>query len=326
MEEKRRRDEELAILGKLSGDKALTAVSQPLLTQALAASQPRYTEHGVYDPKEGKLRVFPEYQRRLDETRLQGELGRAESAQAAFTGRAEEAERARVFRESEAEKTRLARETLQAQQQAFLAPYKDATARLQDATRNLTDLRARIKAQEEGRGKALTGQPYKDMKKAGEDLDALDLIEKKVTKDFAGGTSQGVTWLGKTQDAIASAVPGFAPDQWVKNRDSWAILQRLQEMKARYALFGATLTGNEKSSWEAVTPPRGLNNEQLKGWFDEQKGLIHRAIANNAESLAQGGFNKEQLETFTRGLYKAPKKNKVMMWDPSKNTFVEVEE
>jgi hypothetical protein len=314
-EENRRRDEQLAILGELSGDKPLQGVSGPILLKSLQAAQPHYTEHGVYDPKAGKLNVFPEYQRRLDENRAAGDLSRAELARDAFTGR-----------EQESAKAQAAREELQRQQQAFLEPYKNAAQRLQDATADLTRLRTRIKAGEEARGKPIAGQPYKDMKKAGEDLDALDFIEKKVKTDFAGDTSHGVTWLGRTQDAIASAVPGFAPDQWLKNRDSWAILQRLQEMKKRYELFGATLTGNEKSSWEAVTPPRGLNKDQLLEWFGEQKGLVHRAIANNAEALAKGGYSKDQLEQFTRGLYKAPTKKKIQMWDPSQNAFVEVDE
>jgi hypothetical protein len=314
-EEERLREQQLATLGLLSGDKPLQAVSAPLLRKALEAGETKITDHGEYSPREGKLRVFPEYLRRLEENRLAADLGRAE------TGR-DSAD----FRASESTKAQDARAALQASQAEILAPYRDATLKLREEMAKLTALRTKLAAQKAGRGEDLKGQAYKDMKKAGEDLDELDLIETKLTKEFSGGTAQGLTFLGKTQDAITSQFPGFVPDQWMKNREAWATLQRLGEMKKRYALFGATLTGNEKSSWEAVTPPRGLSGVDLVKWFDTQKTLVHRAIGKNAEALAEGGANKNQLETFTRGLYKAPQKKKVQMWDPTTNSFTEVEE
>jgi len=122
-------------------------------------------------------------------------------------------------------------------------------------------------------------------------------------------TSKGISPLGALQDRAAALAPGFAPDAWVRNRDAWADLQRLKEMKSRYDLFGATLTGHEKASWESVTPPRGSTKDELNQWFTKQHELLQRAINRGASAAAAGGYNQQQIEEMTGGSWKAPRKS-----------------
>jgi len=275
--QKQARDEQLAVLAKLSGDKPLAAVGATLLPEALKASAPRYTEHGEFQPLSGDLRVFPEYGRRREEERLNRDLTRADAGEAAF----------------------LSRQQLAEEQRAALKPYRDATAAL-------AKQKADIKAAAAAEGNTLKGQIYKDFKRIGEDIDSLSTIKEGFSKKFTTGTSRGFTMVGELQDAAARAAPGFVSDEWVKNREAWADLQRLKEMKSRYELFGATLTGNEKTSWQSVTPPRGSTKAQLEEWIAGQEAFIQKAVKHSADAAAAGGWNKRQIEEHTRGLWRAP--------------------
>jgi len=276
---KQLKDEQLAVLAKLSGNKELMTVGSTLLPNALKAADVRYTEHGEFDPLSGRHSIFPEYTKRVKEERLSRQLQGFE---------------------------------LRDQAAQNMAPYRQATSDLQSERQRLVEaqrllaeqklLDAQRKASE---GKTLTGQVYKDMKKLGDDAQNLDKVKSNFEKNFLAETSRGVSGLGTVQDTLAAAVPGLAPDQWVKNRAAWADLQRLKEMKARYELFGATLTGNEKTSWQSVTPPRGGTKEQLQGWIDEQDALLRAAIKKSADAAAAGGWNKKQIEEYTNGVWKA---------------------
>ena len=283
--EKQARDEQLAVLAKLSGDKPLQAVGGALLPEALKASAPRYTEHGEFQPLSGKLSVFPEYTQRVKEGRVATDLGRAEMGEAADLARQDAA--------------RLQREAA--------APLRAAQEDLARANAARARAAAEAAARKGAEGKPLQGPMLKEMIQLGKDVDAMANVKKTFSEKFAGETSRGFTAIGKAQDVIASAVPGLAPDEWIKNRDAWADLQRLKEIKERHAAFGATLTANEKVSWDAVTPPRGATKEQLKDWFDKQDALISRSIQHTAGAAAAAGGHKGQIEELTRGLWKAPK-------------------
>lgn len=303
---KQSKAEQLAVLAKLSGDKALGTVGTSLLPEALKMSAPRYVEHGEYDPLSGNLNVFPEYTRRVAEERLARQVSASENRGLAFDATRQReaiaqearAEAARLEREARTERDRVQRE--------YLAPYKDATSRLQKSTEELNTQRFQERRAAESAGKTLTGQIYKDMRKLGEDVDTMAAIRDSFAKNFDADTSYGMSSVGQAQDWAARQMPGLVSDTWVRNSKAWADLQRLKEMKSRHELFGATLTGNEKGSWDAVTPPRGSTKEQLLDWFTKQDQLIARAIQSEASAAVKGGYSKKQIEEYTRGGYKAP--------------------
>lgn len=281
---KQLREEQLAVLAKLSGNKELETVGATLLPDALKMAAPRYTEHGEFDPLSGQHTVFPEYTRRVKEQRLEQQL------------------QTTMLKDQSAQQ----HQQLLNQQQEYMRPYRDATLELQQQRLELARQRLLDAQNKAAQGKPLTGQVYKDVKKLGDDVQNLDQIKEGFDKNFSAATSQGVSSLGGLQDTLAAAVPGLAPDQWVKNRSAWADLQRLKEMKQRYDLFGATLTGNEKTSWQSVTPPRGATQEQLGDWMREQDFLLRKAIGRHAEAAAAGGWNKKQIEEYTNGVWRAP--------------------
>jgi len=70
------RQQQIGILGQLSGNQQLGKVGGEVLAQALAEHKKRYTEHGEYDPLSGKLTVFPEVKRTQDQSRIDKEAQR----------------------------------------------------------------------------------------------------------------------------------------------------------------------------------------------------------------------------------------------------------
>lgn len=58
----------LGLLGQLSGNKDLGDVGGTVFKQALANRQPKYTDHGTYDPLTGEFNYSPDY---IDERNLQ---------------------------------------------------------------------------------------------------------------------------------------------------------------------------------------------------------------------------------------------------------------
>lgn len=279
-----KRNEMLSVAALLSGDKVLQHVGNSQLTETLRRMVPRYTEHGEFDPEKGSLKVFPEYTRRMQVERMEKEKASLEARDAAAQ---EAAARAQAQRD-------------------FLEPYKDAARNLQTITAQMKQQKMQDEQRKALEGKPLQGKLLSEMTSLGKDVDSWREVEKQLTTVFNPKTSKGVSMYGGVQDAIASAVPAFAPDQWVNNRAAWGSLQRLKEIKDRHANFGATLTPAEKASWDQVTPPRGATAEQLNTWMDQQRGLILRAVQATANAAAAAGGHKKQIEELSRGIYKAP--------------------
>lgn len=279
---------DLATLFKLSNSKNVANLGGTLLNDALLTSRERITEHGIYSPTEGKLSVFPEYTRRVNEARTSQDLGRYEAAQA----RTEEQRR----RDAQAEQERKDRA---AALEEVKGPYRQAQ----------TDyLRAReaLARQKQAQGAPMSNKAQEHLRQLGKDMSNLQMIRKK-----AEGYTQvtGVTAAEETLDWAARAVPGLTESmfpQAKRNQEIWADIQRLKEMKERHANFGATLTGNELKAWRQVSPPRGLEPKQLIQWIDEQKDLIERALKSGVEAAVAAGHNKRQIEALTRGLYTPP--------------------
>ncbi len=292
LEERRRKqafDEQMAVLAKLSGDKPLQTVGATLLPEALKAAAPRITEHGEFHPLSGEHRVFPEYGRRLNEERLARELASTEAREAQAEAQWQ------AQRQASAD-----RKALAAERQAFEKPYKDEAQRI--ARERLGLLKAKGKVE-----RPVTGQMYKDLLKAGEDIQNLNIVMEGFEKGgFDFDAARGISMVGEFQDMFAKEFPRLAPDAWTKNRAVWANLQRLNEMKDRYDLFGATLTGNEKTSWEKVTPPRGTDGPELKKFFETRIRQLNEAARWTADQAAKAGFNKAQISALTRGAWTPP--------------------
>lgn len=281
---KQARDEALAMLAKLSGDKPLQSVGTALLPEALKAAAPRYTEHGEFEPLSGRHRIFPEYTRRVQETRLQNELNQTEMKDLAAQQAAAAAK----------------------QREEAMKPYKDAAAALQQARADDLRRKAAEEARKRAEGKPLQGKALTDMTKLGKDVDDLAEVRSQFAKNFNFDSSLGISKVGAAQDWAASNFPELVRKDWAQNRLAWGTLQRLKEIKDRHENFGATLTENEKRSWDQVTPPRGAGKAKIDEWLDQQEKLLVRAIQHSAAAAAAAGGHKKQIETLTRGLWKAP--------------------
>jgi len=70
----------LGVLGTLSGNQGLSDVGGQVLKQALANRQPRYTDHGIYDPLSGQFNYSPDYLQERDAGMLNGALQRQAQA------------------------------------------------------------------------------------------------------------------------------------------------------------------------------------------------------------------------------------------------------
>lgn len=184
-----------------------------------------------------------------------------------------------------------------------------------DELRELRAAELRKKAEEKAKGRPLTPREQTDMLALGDSAAAVDKLEETFKPEFAEN-AMGVSAVGKVKNLIASEVPGVAPESW-KDAQKWrADLSRLKEFKERHALFGATLTGNEKTAWEQVTPPQGASADDIKQWLKKQKELLASSIQWHGEMYQTQGSNPEAIVKATRGKYKPLARETVEDSDP----------
>lgn len=74
----------LGVLGSLSGDAGLTDVGGQVLKQAMAQRQPKYTDHGVYDPITGDFNYSPDYIYQRAQDQYNTVANRSASQQSAY--------------------------------------------------------------------------------------------------------------------------------------------------------------------------------------------------------------------------------------------------
>jgi hypothetical protein len=273
------RNMDIGRLGALSPDKNIHALGGELLKEAIAAQRERVTDHGILEPLGGSLKVFPEYQRNVEETRAQRAKDAAEAQQA-------RASQANMLRE---------------QQAAVMDPFRRATAELQQVT-------ADVKRRELEQGKPLSSDEEKTIRQASRDLSDVNFVNQKFQKYQTPW--QGISFVGDLQDMISRAGKGneYIPKEWKEQQDIWSSLQRIIEIKERKKEFGATLSPNEKKSWEQVTPPRGSTPEQMQQWIGEQSALIRKAIQKEIDAAIAAGKNPRQIEGLIGdpSMYRAP--------------------
>jgi hypothetical protein len=74
----------LGILGQLSGDQTAGEVGASVFKQALANRQPKYTDHGIYDPQSGQFSYSPEYVDQRNQNQLMGVQEQSAQSRAAY--------------------------------------------------------------------------------------------------------------------------------------------------------------------------------------------------------------------------------------------------
>jgi len=159
------------------------------------------------------------------------------------------------------------------------------------------------KAAEKAKGKPLSPREQTDMLALGDAAAAVDKLTSSFKDEYAD-VAQGVTAVGKIKSLVATQAPGLAPETW-KDAQKWqADLSRLKEFKDRHALFGATLTGNEKTAWEEVTPQKGATAADIRAWLKKQNDLLGQSIQWHGEMYQTQGSNPEAIVKATRGKYK----------------------
>jgi len=274
-----------ATVGALFTNTPGVAKSGAALTKSLeAVNKAQATPGGVYLPGEGKFVGSPMY----EDDKAAGAQEGLLKALAAVQSRKEAAALAAKAKVDAA---------------ALIAAARAGDRGPLDELRRLRADELRRKEEEKKRGKPLSPREQTDMLGLGDSAAAVDKLAETFKDEFADN-ALGVSAVGKAKNFIAAEAPGVAPEAW-KDAQKWrADLSRLKEFKERHALFGATLTGNEKTAWEQVTPPQGASAADIRQWLKKQKELLGNSIQWHGEMYQTQGSNPEAIVKATRGKYK----------------------
>lgn len=90
--------------------------------------------------------------------------------------------------------------------------------------------------------------------------------------------------IGGAQRTFAEILGSMGTEKQQKMAQWWKMQDRLDELPKRLEMFGATLTGNEKQSWQAATIRPNMSPEKIKEMLNIRKSII----AKKAQEL----FNK----------------------------------
>lgn len=266
-------------LMSLSGDPRTHEFGGGVLKTALEEAKKVRTEHGEYDPISGQHRYFPAYLRQREMERGDKQMDMLERLRGAEQGRIDRQEDQQAF------------------QQQFAGPLKDAQAQLAAE-------RARALREKTERGEPLKGKPYEDVKAIGTGWAEFEAVKDEFKK-FKPPAGQ-VSALGEFEDRLTREFPGLVPQSWVDSRNAMGMLKRLQEFKARHAIFGAALVGREKTDWQSTEPPRGQGKKAWNEWFDKQEKLMQSATERILSGAASGGYNRQQIYDLSGGRGEPP--------------------
>lgn len=168
-------------------------------------------------------------------------------------------------------------------------PYIAPTAREQLDRIILQNEQLQRELDKAKKGEPLTGD---DKTRLITDVDAYEKLVKAIegfNPDYVGTVFD---FPGQVENVLQSRVssklgtPGQA--------DFWSQMKFL-DMLTRNKYFGASLTGNEKSSYAETTISPGMNPETALGNLKRRAEILRTGIQRNVASLREGGYRPAQI-------------------------------
>lgn len=170
---------------------------------------------------------------------------------------------------------------------AALADQQLVNARLEAEAKKLANEEARRKAALPNSGKAYKPLPEAAMTRLEEQVTALSGFERAANgfKDDYSGFGAGL------ENSLQSYLPVGTSGQ----RDWWADFKS-NDIALRNAMFGASLTPTEKSSWESVTISPGMSADEVKRNIARRTKLAREILSRRAKAYKAGPFDPDQVE------------------------------
>jgi hypothetical protein len=137
----------------------------------------------------------------------------------------------------------------------------------------------------------------KDLGETREIRDALVSLSSRFKDQYAGG---GL--LGGAATSAYQAMGSSASPQAQEDAAFWADYSRFIDIAERHAKFGASLTANEKQSWEQAKNlnPRA-DPKLVRKKFKEMIDIVNRRLSGHADALRVEDYDPAAIDALTRG-------------------------
>jgi hypothetical protein len=131
------------------------------------------------------------------------------------------------------------------------------------------------------------------------EIDALGRLEGQFKPEFAGGGP-----LGGFATSMYSKLGSAGTQGMQQDAAFWADFNRLIDLPQRNAVFGASLSTGEKSSWEGAKNIKpGSSPDLVKAKLAEMRGIMSRKLGNVGSSLEEEGYDAGAISKRSGGLY-----------------------
>jgi hypothetical protein len=278
------------------GGTELTPLGRTLAAEGIKLGEPlrgNAADTGYYNPETGQFVENPELARSRKEKVLQGAinaLSKEEEVRARIAAQQGNATAQDILRQNKEwmDQHKLALDAYKGQTAEFLAQVK----LIHEQNRN-----ANLKPMQFGE--------FKELNESVTTFNNLDRLKDTWKKEFEGD----ITGTGGAE--IRSYIANNYPDllgktvseqrlQFEKDRAQWWQGQKYwDELPERHAVFGATMTANEKRAWASATIQQGMKEEQIKKNLEIRRQIVKDNIARMEEFFVKNGRIPEAVYAMT---------------------------
>lgn len=147
----------------------------------------------------------------------------------------------------------------------------------------------------------MTDRTKDDLNTMATTAESVSRLESEFKDEFAGGG-----FLGEAKTAAAKAAGSWAPEDAQSAAAFWADWDKLINLPERNAIFGASLSGSEKASWEGARNIKpGADPKLVRKKLADLKAITRKRGRALADSAVAEGYDPEAVKALTRGAFGA---------------------
>jgi hypothetical protein len=139
----------------------------------------------------------------------------------------------------------------------------------------------------------MTDSTLKRAEGAAADFMGLQDLSDSFRDEYAVGA---LPFSRRVGNFLSSTVPQLASKDQEEAQRWWSQAQLLYNLPERYKLFGATLTTNEKKSWEAATFNPDMTADQIRTNMALITSIHNRKVQQIRNNLIRAGYRPEEVE------------------------------
>lgn len=129
-------------------------------------------------------------------------------------------------------------------------------------------------------------------------VESIGYLEQQFRPEFAGGGP-----LGGVATSVYQKLGSAGTEGMQKDAAFWAEWDKLVNLPERNAIFGASLSAGEKSSWEgARTIKPGSSPDLIRAQLQRMKQIAASKLGARTGALKEEGYDPEAIDTLGRGM------------------------